>query len=165
MVSDRDVWKLIQTKEGFIRFTEIKNALDISSQRLTTALRRLERSGEVLRKVGFYKDRPVNEYLAIDAENPRFLARIVDDHGWVFAILEWHDEHGIPTLSISFNLGELADYITFRRGVGDPNWPEWVNTLHDAGKVKFEETESMELSRPVRTFQDLPGTKPHRFLS
>ncbi len=164
MVSDTDVWNCIRTKEGFTRFTEIKKVLDLSSQRLTTALRRLEKSGEVLRGVGFYKGRPINEYLAIDTDNPGFCARIVDDHGWVFAILEWQNKNGTPSRSISFNLGELAEYITIRRGVGDLNWPEWVNTLHHAGKVKFEEVEAREPTRPVRTFQDLPGTKPHSFL-
>lgn len=88
MVSDTDVWNYIRTKEGFTRFSVIKKALGLSPQRLTNALRRLEKSGEVLRNVGYYKDRPVNEYLAIDVKDPGFSARIVDDHGWVFAILE-----------------------------------------------------------------------------
>ncbi len=101
----------------------------------------------------------------MDTDNSGFYARIVDDHGWVFAILEWQNEDGTPSRSISFNLGELAEYITFRRGVGDLNWPEWINTLHHAGKVKFEEVETREPTRPVRTFQDLSGTKPHSFLS
>jgi len=158
MVSDSDVWNYIRTIEGFTRFSTIKTALGLSPQRLTNALRRLEKSGEILRHVGYYKERPVNEYLAIDVKDPRFSARIVDDHGWLYTWLEWQHTDG-SSLSISINLGELAEYLT--------SWPGWVETLREAGKLRFEEIpwETGNPANPVRSLRDLAETRSHRFLS
>src|SRR2546425_11967992 len=91
---DFAVWTFIRDQRDFVHFSGIQKATGIGAQKLTTVLRRLEKAGEVFRDIGFHKQRPVNTYLAIDANSPRFRARIVDDHGWLFVIFEWLDESG-----------------------------------------------------------------------
>ena len=137
---DARVWTYIRDRADFVRFTEMQNALRLPSQKLTTVLRRLERVGEVFVDIGFYKRRPVNMYLAIDADNQRFRARIVDDHGGLFVIFEWLDDEGRAARSISTVLGEIADYVTFQRdGKGVLLWPAWVRRLEETGRFRFEE--------------------------
>ncbi len=111
-------------------------------------LRRLEKAGEVFRDIGFHKQRPVNTYLAIDADSSGFRARIVDDHGWLFVIFEWLDESGSPLRSMSTTLGEFADYVRFQRdGQGVLDWPPCVQRLAETGRVSHDKF-SWGVSRP-----------------
>lgn len=137
MNRDKDIWKFMLEKERFLRFTEIKEPFQLHDYQLTKSLRRLEKSGLVVREVGFYKNRPVNTYLAIDPSDPRLGVRIVDDHGWLFAIIGWFDEKNRSGHSVSFNLGELADYIRTIDGKGYLEWPAWISTQAEAGKVNL----------------------------
>src|SRR5713226_7005769 len=146
MVSDIEIWTYIRNHRGFARFSEVRKALGCSDQRLANGLKRLVKSGDLLRKVGFYKDRPVNEYLAIDLEDHEFKATIFDDHGWLFAIVEWVE--GRNSCSISFNLGELGDYLVVTANNAEFQFPYWADRLREAGKLKFKEY-SWETGNPA----------------
>ncbi len=85
--------------------------------------RGLERAGEIFRDVSYYKNRPVNTYLAIDPNDERFRARIVDDHGWIFVVLEWLDKDRLPSRSTSIQMGELGDYVESHNNELVIEWP------------------------------------------
>jgi len=140
MVNDNEVWRFIRERRDFVRFTEIKRALNVSDQRLSRALKRLERDGSLFRSIGYYNHKPVHVYLAIDPDNPNFDARIVDNHGWLIVIFEWLDENGLPYRSISENLGGIGDYVTQKNERAVINWPAWVESLQKVGRLIHQES-------------------------
>jgi len=139
MKRDEDVWKFMLEREEFLRFSEINESFKLHPSQLTKLLTWLVESGLVVRDVGFYKNRPVNTYLAIDPSDPKLKARIVDDNGWLFAIIEWLDEENRSGHSIGFNIGEFANYVRTIDGKLYLEWPSWISSLAEVGKAKFEE--------------------------
>jgi hypothetical protein len=133
MTLEDEVWKCIRKRGDFVTFTQVGGALKIHPQKLSRSLRRLEENGLLFRTTGSRGKTPVNEYLAIDENDPTFSATILDDHGWLVAVFKWTDNKGSVSRGISVPLGELSSYLRSQEGCAVIEWPPWAERLLKAG--------------------------------
>ena len=139
MTVDEEIWKYVLSEKRYFSYSDIKRRFPgLHPQKISRALRRLEKDGLLVRDVLVRGTRPANNYLAIDPEDQGLSIEIHDLQGWMYATITWNNDDGSSTSIIGIELGEIANYIKQVGGELILRWPMWIETLDEGGKVKFK---------------------------
>ena len=138
MSRDEEIWRYIISEKRFFSFSEVKKKFKLHPQQITSALRRLERGGLLLKDIQVEGNKPVNRYLGIDPDDQDLKVTIHDDHGWLWADVGWTKKDGSSFMILGIVLGEITGYITQVENELILKWPKWIAVLADKGKAIYK---------------------------